>query len=76
LGLDFLQEQRIEVRRIAIGVGVDQSGQVVNAGFACTENMKIYVVPGKMCVIEVMRDGKKTVRETPITQFGWEYELI
>lgn len=74
---DFMDAQRIAVKRIAIGVGVDQRGQPVTASFAAGPNLAIFVVPGKLCTIEVTKpDGKKTIRETPISPFGWEYDVL
>lgn len=69
-------EKQIAVSRIAIGSGLDNNNNLLNVQMFARQGMKIFVVPGKLCSVEVVHNGKKTVRETPLGHFGWEYDVL
>lgn len=69
-------DKPIEVTRIAIGTGLDQHNHLLNIQMFAKPGLRIFVVPGKLCSVEVENNGKKTVRETPLGVFGWEYDVI
>ena len=65
--------EKIAVKKLTICLGVDPHGQMVLQAMSSTETVKIFVIPGKLAIIEVTNAQGKTVKETPLGPFGWEY---
>ena len=68
--------EKIPVRKMTIFLGVDQRGQMMGQQMIATETTKMFVIPGSMSIVEVTNASGKTVKETPIGQFGWEYTVL
>jgi hypothetical protein len=67
--------ERTAVKRLMIFIGIDQNGQVMTQNIEPNATTKIFVVPGRLVIIEAQTPDGKVVKETPIGQFGWEYVL-
>lgn len=68
--------ERINVKKLNIYIGLDQTGKMVGQSFSANETKKIYVYPGRYAAIETTTpSGDKTVQEFNFGQFGWEYVI-
>lgn len=69
---------RVEVRHLKVGVGMNEQGQVVQINHVTGPNKKVFVISGKYAQIEVTNPvlNNLTIAEVPLGPFGWEYEII
>ena len=67
--------EKIPVKKITIANGTDPRGQMVLAVMTATETVKIFVIPGRMLIVEAVTVHGKTVKEMPIGPLGWEYVI-
>lgn len=56
-------------------MALDGSGKVISINHTTGGSKKVFVVPGKIAIIEIKDNGKTVIAEAPIGQFGWEYEI-
>lgn len=67
----------MKVSRLAIFIGVDANGQVVQQLHMPAENKTIEVEPGKYATITVKQtEDKVRVAEIPLGGLGWEYDPL
>lgn len=68
--------EKIPVKKMTIFLGIDQRGQIMGHNMIASETTKMFVIPGSMAIVEVTNASGKTIKETPIGQFGWEYTTL
>jgi hypothetical protein len=68
--------EKIPVKKMTIFLGLDARGQMMGQQMSATETTKMFVIPGRMSIVEVTNANSKTVKETPIGPFGWEYTTL
>lgn len=70
-------DERIEVARLVVNFGLNGNGQVIGVTHLSSPAKKLFVIPGKLAIIEVTHSstGAVLVTEAALGPFGWEYEL-
>ncbi len=70
--------ERVAVKSLRIGVGMNEHGQIVQVNHAANQLKKLFVVSGKFARIEMTHaeTNALTIAEVPLGPFGWEYEVL